>query len=143
MTPPYFAGRIVLDFGDWGAGIGRYASLVQPLTFISTTGEVSIPTVWCPLGRTEPEPWMTDGASIPQWLWWFLPQWGHPSTAAALLHDWVCQCLDDGRPVKGFETRALCDGAYREAMLASSVNIFVVEIAYCALRGVSLTTGKG
>jgi hypothetical protein len=48
--------RIKLEFGDWGADVGRIAILLEPMTLC---------------GITVPDGVMSDGASVPRLLWWF------------------------------------------------------------------------
>lgn len=67
----------------------------------------------------------TDGASIPRILQGILPAWGRWSRAA-IIHDYLCRALDEGRPVgvPGWGIvgrRKDADAIFYEAMLVSEV----------------------
>ncbi|RUT32648.1 DUF1353 domain-containing protein [Arsenicitalea aurantiaca] len=115
-------GRIVLDFGDWGSA-GRIAILVEPLAW---------------RGITVPAGFMSDGASVPRPLWWFLPPWGDRATAAALIHDYLCDMLDRGKPVAGYASRALCDRAYFDALIDLGVSRPRAVLCWAGVRTYSI-----
>lgn len=41
---------------------------------------------------TIPEGYLTDGASVPRYLWWLIPPWGSYGQAA-IVHDFLCEHL--------------------------------------------------
>lgn len=122
-----FTGRLQVEFGDWGPKVGRMAQTISPITWES--GDV---LAVIPAGT------ISDGASVPRPLWWFLPPWGDEATICAVLHDYLCQRLDEGRPVLGCETRAKCDGQLRLALLAVGVAPWRAGIVWLAVRVGSL-----
>lgn len=61
-----------------------------------------------------PKGFITDGATIPQWLWGLLPCWGTYSRAA-VIHDYLCWKLH-GTPHPLAPTRDKADAIFREAM---------------------------
>src|SRR5690606_17259209 len=117
-----FVGRLQLDFGDWGKDVGRIAVTLSPIT-------------WTRYGYILPEGFMSDGASVPRPLWWFLPPWGDRSTIAALFHDWLCET----RP--GAETRSDCDGMFRECLIDLGVEPWRAWLAWAGVRAFSIATG--
>lgn len=118
-----FAGRLQLDFGDWGPEVGRIAILLAPVTW---------------RGITLPAGFMSDGATVPRFLWWFLPPWGDRSTVAALIHDFACDSLKAGAPVSGGDTRLACDRLFRLAMLELGVSPWLAWISWAGVRAYSI-----
>jgi hypothetical protein len=100
-----FTGALRVEFGDWGPDVGRMARLLGPVEWSCGAVQVVVPA-----GT------MTDGASVPRPLWWFLPPWGDEATLPAVLHDYLCEQLDLGCPVAGCETRAACDWQFLDAL---------------------------
>lgn len=121
-----FTGRLQLDFGDWGRRVGRIAVTLSPIT-------------WTRYGYTLPAGFMSDGASVPRVLWWFLPPWGDRSTIAALFHDWLTELLIAGNPARGAETRAACDRLFRECLIDLGVSSWRAWTAWAGVRAYSLT----
>lgn len=121
-----FTGRLRLDFGDWGAGVGRVAILLEPVSW---------------RGITLPAGFMSDGATVPRFLWWFLPPWGDAATVAALIHDFACDSLKAGNPVAGGPTRAACDALFREALLDVGVAAWRAWLCWSGVRAYSLYEG--
>jgi hypothetical protein len=124
-----FTGRLQLDFGDWQEA-GRIAI---------TLGAVG----WQHGGiyALIPASYMSDGASVPRWLWWFLPPWGDRATFAALLHDYLLDRLQGflpGGPVQGCETRKLCDRQFLLACLALGVPAWKAYLAWAGVRAHSI-----
>lgn len=117
-------GRVILDFGDWGPDVGRIAILVNAITW---------------RGITVPAGTMSDGATVPRPLWWFLPPWGDPVTAAAIIHDFICERLDLGFPVPGGKTRADCDGLFRQCLLDIGIPTWRAYACWVGVRIYSLT----
>jgi hypothetical protein len=57
--------------------------LLEPIGFYSgETPETAIYTIEVPKG------FITDGVTIPWFLWWVMAPWGQ-ETAAAIIHDWL------------------------------------------------------
>lgn len=132
-----FSGNLQLDFGDWtDTGNGRIAVLIGAMDWTCDEPD-SVLSVTIPAG------YMTDGATLPQWLWWFLPPWGDPATRAAILHDYLCGMLDKGTPIKGAETREACDRQFRLALLAVNVPAWRAWLCWSAVRAASLASGRG
>jgi hypothetical protein len=128
-----FVGNLRLDFGDWGKA-GRIAILLGVVTWISTDAKY-------PMLVNIRDEYMSDGASVPWFLWWFLPPWGDRSTFAALLHDYLLDRLqgwEPGGPVTGAETRELCDRQYLIASLALSVAPWRAYLAWLGVRAHSI-----
>jgi hypothetical protein len=121
-----FTGALRVEFGDWGPDVGRMARLLGPVEWSCGAVRVVVPAAT-----------MTDGASVPRPLWWFLPPWGDEATLPAVLHDYLCEQLDLGRPVAGCETRAACDWQFLEALRARGVRGWR---AYAAWLGVRLNS---
>lgn len=116
-------GPLKLEFGDWGPDVGRVAILLEPLTW---------------RGITVPAGFMTDGASVPRILWWFLPPWGDRATRAAIIHDFACDMLKAGTPVPGGETRAGCDGLFLAALLDLEVAPWRARLCWAGVRAYSI-----
>lgn len=118
-----FRGRLQLDFGDWGKDVGRIAS---------TMSEIG----W--RGYTLPAGFMSDGASVPRFLWWFLPPWGDRSTVAALFHDYLTENHKKGFPLTGARTRAACDRLFRECLIELGVSPLRAWLAWLGVRAYSI-----
>lgn len=129
-----FTGDLKLYFGDFGKEYGRYAITLEPIGWLNAETGVNV---------TIEAGYLCDGATTPRWLWWFLPPWGDISTRAAILHDYICGLLDEGRPVAGCETRANCDREFHHALLALGVSAWRAAIAYAGVRANSITEGRG
>lgn len=124
----HFTGRLQLDFGDWGRDVGRIAVTLGSIT-------------WTRYGYTLPPGFMSDGASVPRALWWFLPPWGDRSTIAALFHDWLCELLIAGRPQPGATTRADCDRLFRDCLVDLGVSAWRAWAAWTGVRAFSIASG--
>ena len=75
----------------------------------------------------------TDGASVPQFLWVWLPTWGTYSRAA-VVHDWLCFLLHYGDPHPQAKTRAQADAIFWEAMGVCGTNWLTKIILYAGVR---------
>jgi hypothetical protein len=93
---------------DW-----RLWILEQPLCY-EVGEEGSGRTITAPTG------FRTDGASVPRFLWAVLPTWGSYSRAA-VIHDYLLDCLASGKPHPEAPTRADADHVFREAMIVCGV----------------------
>jgi len=100
-----FTGPLALlhHHADW-----RRWELLQPLCY--ELGEKGS-------GRTitAPEGFITDGASVPRFLWAFLPTWGSYSRAA-VIHDYLLWRIARGDPHPEAPTRAEADRVFDEAV---------------------------
>lgn len=122
-----FSGRLQLDFGDWDKA-GRIAITLSPVIW-------TMPDI----GATIPAGYMSDGASVPQWLWWFLPPWGDRATFAALLHDYLLDRLQGFQPGGAIAaTRSACDRQFLLACLALGVPAWKAYAAYFGVRAHSI-----
>lgn len=122
-------GRLQLDFGDWGHA-GRIAESLTPVTWACTREKY-------PLSVTIPAGYMSDGASVPRWLWWFLPPWGDRATFAALIHDYLLDRLQGfipGGPVPGTDTREDCDRQFLFALLALDIHPLRAHAVWLGVR---------
>lgn len=116
-----FAGNLVLDFGDFselrrdppGYDLGRYAITVTPISW---------------RGFILPAGYVSDGASLPRVLWWFLPPWGDRTTLAAVMHDWLCETQTD------VLTRADCDRLFRECLIDLRVERWLAWVCWAGVR---------
>lgn len=125
-----FTGSLQLEFGDWGPEVGRMAKLLGPLTWQNDGVFVIVPA-----GT------ISDGATVPRPLWWLLPPWGDRATPAAILHDYLCSLLDEGRPAIGCASRSACDGQFRAALAVLGVANWRATLAWLGVRTYSLTHG--
>lgn len=128
MAGPYFVGNIRLDFGDWGGDVGRVAITLTPLYYNSGEG-------W---DLTIPVGTMSDGITIPRFLWWFLPPWGDKATVAGILHDLLCDIQRTDNKIKTCETRAGCDRQARRAFIACGVPKFNAWLVWVGIRTYSI-----
>lgn len=80
-----------------------------------------------------PRGFMVDGASVPQFLWNILPAWGQYSRAA-VIHDYLCYRLNDGRPHPEGMTRKITDDVFNEAMEVCNTNRVVRWFMYAGVR---------
>ncbi len=122
-----FSGRLQLDFGDWDKA-GRIAITLTSVLWTTSDTAVTIPAGY-----------MSDGAAVPRWLWWFLPPWGDRATFAALLHDYLLDRLQGfapGGPI--VETRAECDRQFLLACLALGVPSWKAFAVYLGVRAHSI-----
>ncbi|WP_062120568.1 DUF1353 domain-containing protein [Aureimonas sp. AU40] len=103
-----------LDFFD---GQGRDAKLLEPIEY-EREHKGSGRWVIVPVG------FVTDGATVPRCLWWFLPPWGTRESKAAVVHDFLLSM--------GVEWREAAR-ELRTALIAIGVSPVRAEIVY---RGV-------
>lgn len=80
-----------------------------------------------------PAGFVTDGASIPQFLWSVLPTWARYSRAA-VLHDHLYSLLRAGAPHPLAPARGAADAIFFEAMVACGVNSTVRWLLWAAVR---------
>src|SRR4029077_2230144 len=76
---------------------------------------------------------VTDGPSIPRFLWAILPVWASWSRAG-VVHDYLCCMIALGRPHAQAPTRRDADHIFLEAMKAAEVGLFSRTILYLGVR---------
>lgn len=96
----------------------RYATLLEDLEW-DVDEEGSGRKIRIPAGFT------SDGVSSPKILWSFLPPWGHPSTRAALLHDYILDSMQD---------RDLADSQFYLALLATGSGKRISYVVWAIVR---------
>lgn len=126
-----FTGKLQVEFGDWGPAVGRMAQTLAPITW--ECGDV---LVVIPAGT------ISDGATVPRPLWWFLPPWGDEATLPAVLHDFICGRLDEGNPVRGCDSRIECDLQFLFALQAQDVPEWRALAAFLGVRIYSTFIGR-
>ena len=84
--------------------------LIYELYYLGSGYEIEVPSGY-----------VTDGATVPRMLWWFLPSWGRYSRAA-VLHDFLCTLLLRGKPHRLVPSRYQADQIFLEAMRVCDVN---------------------
>lgn len=82
---------------------------------------------------TVPTGYITDGASVPRWLWWCLPAWGRYSRAA-VVHDLLCTLGNRGKPHVEAPTRRVADAVFYEAMDVCGVSLPVRLAMWVGVR---------
>lgn len=80
-----------------------------------------------------PSGFITDGPSIPQFLWALLPVWGSYSRSG-VVHDFLCYRLDKGDPHPEAPTRQAADHIFLESMGALNVNPLIKYAMYLGVR---------
>lgn len=80
-----------------------------------------------------PPGFITDGASIPQYLWSMLPPWGTYSRAA-VIHDYLLMQLKFGTPHLEGPDRKTCDKVFWEAMGVCGTPYLIHLILYTGVR---------
>lgn len=118
-----FTGPLKIEFLD----DGRTALLLEPLHWECDEIGSDKPVI-------VPAGYRSDGASVPRFLWALMPPWGSRSTRAAVLHDFLCACLEKGRQWIGAETRKQCDRQYYLALRALGVPEDEARAAYRVVR---------
>jgi Protein of unknown function (DUF1353) len=76
---------------------------------------------------------ITDGPSVPQFLWSILPVWGSWSRAG-VIHDYLCCLIAAGRPHRAAPTRDHADRIFLEAMQALKVGRIRASLLYLGVR---------
>lgn len=87
-----------------------------------------------------PDGFVTDGASIPRFLWWLLPAWGSYSRAA-VVHDYLCTVLAGGGVLLFCQSRAEADRIFLEAMKVCGTSRPVRWAMFLAVRGFAIAKG--
>jgi Protein of unknown function (DUF1353) len=71
---------------------------------------------------------ITDLASVPRFLWWFIPSYGQ-HLGAALVHDHLCELARHGK-----FSRADADGIFRRILRESGIRVFQRWLMFAAVR---------
>lgn len=82
---------------------------------------------------TAPAGMVSDGASVPRFLWAILPAWGRYSRAA-VIHDHLCDRIANGDPHEFAITRKRADRIFLEAMKVCGVKRPIRWAMYFAVR---------
>jgi hypothetical protein len=101
----------------------RRWTLVHPLVYERSEGHQIV----CPEG------FITDGPSIPRFLWAFLPVWGSWGRAG-IVHDYICMLIANGTPHLEAKNRTEADGIFYEAMVALGTGFFTRWAMYAGVR---------
>jgi hypothetical protein len=72
-----------------------------------------------------PTGFLTDGATIPRFLWWLLPPLGEYSQATTL-HDWLCSTYRITRVINGVPTQVSITRKEIDGILAEAMNVLTV-----------------
>lgn len=81
-----------------------------------------------------PAGFLTDGASIPRFLWWLFPPWGRYGQAAAL-HDRLCEVPQlYNESVIHTVNRKYVDRVFYDAMLVVGVPKWKAKLMYLGVR---------
>lgn len=89
---------------------------------------------------TVPTGFVSDGASVPRPLWWFLPSWGTYSRAA-VVHDFLCTELDAGRTTI-VPDRRTADAIFFEAMVDEGTGMTMRWLMWAAVRAYAIIARK-
>lgn len=76
---------------------------------------------------------ITDGPSIPRFLWAILPVWATWSRAG-IIHDYLCCLIAMGHPHREALDRNAADKIFREAMQACGVGLVLRNLLYLGVR---------
>ena len=82
---------------------------------------------------TVPAGFITDGASVPRFLWPFLPSWGRYARAA-VVHDYLCVLGRSNIIHPHCKSRREADYIFWEAVRVCGVNPFTALILFCGVR---------
>jgi hypothetical protein len=80
-----------------------------------------------------PKGFVTDGASVPQFLWSLLPVWANWSSAA-VIHDYLCALIANNTPHPEAPTRYDADRIFLEAMESLNVGWVPRRLLYWGVR---------
>jgi len=72
-----------------------------------------------------PKGFVTDFASVPQFLWWWMPYWGKYGKGA-IVHDYLYQ--------HHIYSRAMADAIFKEAMVAGKTPKWKARLMYFGVR---------
>ncbi len=77
-----------------------------------------------------PEGFLTDGATVPRWMYWLIPPWGRYGHAT-VIHDYLCENLQLYHGVDIADiTRKRADQIFNEALKVTDVNPFIRWLMY-------------
>ena len=80
-----------------------------------------------------PSGYVTDFASVPQWLWWLVPPHGRLANAA-VVHDYMYDQRMYERELGVELARLLADGLFLRLMLLDGVPAYKARAYYCGVR---------
>lgn len=118
MSPdfqPLFDGELSVTQLSGKPGAWRLWRLNQTMTFFPDAKAYELAE-----GIEVPAGFVTDGPSIPRFLWVLLPVWGSWGRAG-VLHDFLCCRIEMGVPHPLAPTRAHCDRMFARANRALGV----------------------
>lgn len=84
-----------------------------------------------------PAGYLTDGATVPRWVWSLIPAWGDHGLAA-VVHDYLCEYLQvwkNGTRVK--ITREECNKVFYDCMMVTGVNKLKAKAMYAGVKAYS------
>lgn len=80
-----------------------------------------------------PQGYLTDGASVPRWLWGLIPAWGDHGKAA-VVHDYLCEYLQVWRDNERVKiTRDECNKIFYECLINTGVGKIKAKAMYAAV----------
>lgn len=113
--------------------IGRIAVLMQDLCWeMEYEGSDVVVTV--------PKGFVSDGASVPWFMWWLMPPWGDRATRAAILHDYLRTMISDHRPNQYASSWRMADRQFYLALRALGVGRIRAGLLWLGTRIYSLTS---
>lgn len=80
-----------------------------------------------------PQGFISDGPSVPRFLWAILPVWGKWSRAG-ILHDYLCCLIAWGHPHPAAPDRNAADRIFLEAMGVLGVSVSWSSLLYLGVR---------
>lgn len=123
-----------LDLRELTGANAKNWQLLQPFMY-DVGSEGSGNTITVPAG------FITDGASVPRFLWALLPSWGSYSRAA-VVHDFLCALLNKGTPHPLAPTRQRADAILYEAMVVCGTGVVIRWTIWAAVRAFAIAVNK-
>jgi hypothetical protein len=80
-----------------------------------------------------PGGFVSDGPTIPRFLWAVLPVWGTYGRAG-VVHDYLCARIEYGDPHEAARTRTEADGIFYDAMVVLGVGMLTRWAMYFGVR---------
>lgn len=80
---------------------------------------------------------ITDGMSIPQWLWWLIPPHGHGFNPAVVHDDCYINKVGEGRYGRHL-AKDVADGYFRKLLKESGIKPWQYRASYVAVRYLGL-----
>ncbi len=130
---PRFLGSLTMTQLE-GQHTWRRWTLVDPLVY--ERGEYkSGRLITCPVG------FITDGPTIPRFLWAILPVWGSWGRAG-VVHDFLCMLIANNTPHAEAPNRTAADGVFYEVMVVTGTGFLTRWALYLGVRIGTLTNVK-